>query len=230
MPHTIKISAIWTSVNGETYSSSHICYPHNLYIPQIHNESEANTFAKSLFGSLSGVVSVGDKCVNEVPLEYYISYPAGSHTEYSTLSCSKMINSNGDFKEIITDSISARCAEMELRKIQGSALYMLKFSNTYISASGTLNHSGRQYWEINGGIVALSDGTIYTGSITDYNSGGGGGVACFIKGTKVLTKNGLRNIEDLKENDLVISKNMETGKVEEQKIYHTYSHKPRILF
>lgn len=51
-------------------------------------------------------------------------------------------------------------------------------------------------------------------------------VACFIKGTKVLTTNGLVPIEDVKVGDLVLSKN-ENDDIEEQKVYHTYNHNPR---
>lgn len=233
MPHTIKISATWTSVNQTTYSATYECYPHNLYVPQIHNVNEANTWTKSLFGNLSGVVFTEEECVDGIPLEYHISYPAGNHTEYSTLSCSKIINSNGDFKEIITDTIMARCADLELQKILGRSIYYFKFVDTYISTSGTLSSSGRQYWEVWGHnptpIVVLSDGSMYEGSITTGSSGGGG-VACFIEGTKILTKNGLKNIELIKDGDLVISKNIDTGKLEEQKVYQTYNHKPRFLF
>lgn len=52
------------------------------------------------------------------------------------------------------------------------------------------------------------------------------GVACFEKGTKVLTSNGLIPIENINEGDCVLSKN-EQGFIEEQKVYHTYSHNPR---
>ena len=54
-----------------------------------------------------------------------------------------------------------------------------------------------------------------------------GAVACFEKGTEVLTKNGLVPIENIKEQDYVLSKNVETGQIEEQKVYHTYTHNPR---
>lgn len=50
--------------------------------------------------------------------------------------------------------------------------------------------------------------------------------ACFIKGTKILTTNGLISIEDIKVGDLVLSEN-ENGDIEEQKVYHTYNHNPR---
>lgn len=52
------------------------------------------------------------------------------------------------------------------------------------------------------------------------------GVACFEKGTKVLTSNGLIPIENINEGDCVLSKN-EQGFIEEQKVYHTYNHNPR---
>lgn len=51
--------------------------------------------------------------------------------------------------------------------------------------------------------------------------------ACFEEGTEVLTKNGLMPIENIKEQDYVLSKNVETGQIEEQKVYHTYTHNPR---
>lgn len=54
-----------------------------------------------------------------------------------------------------------------------------------------------------------------------------GAVACFEKGTGILTKNGLTPIENVKEQDYVLSKNVETGQIEEQKVYHTYTHNPR---
>lgn len=54
-----------------------------------------------------------------------------------------------------------------------------------------------------------------------------GGVACFEEGTMILTSNGLKPIELIKEEDLVLSKNEKTGQIEEQKVYHIYNHKPR---
>lgn len=54
-----------------------------------------------------------------------------------------------------------------------------------------------------------------------------GAQACFEEGTEVLTKNGLMPIENIKEQDYVLSKNVETGQIEEQKVYHTYTHNPR---
>ena len=54
-----------------------------------------------------------------------------------------------------------------------------------------------------------------------------GAQACFEEGTEVLTKNGLVPIENIKEQDYVLSKNVETGQIEEQKVYHTYTHNPR---
>lgn len=56
--------------------------------------------------------------------------------------------------------------------------------------------------------------------------GGGGGVACFKEGTTILTSNGIAPIESIKQGDYVLSKN-EQGQIEEQKVYHTYNHKPR---
>lgn len=54
-----------------------------------------------------------------------------------------------------------------------------------------------------------------------------GAQACFEEGTEILTKNGLVPIENIKEQDFVLSKNVETGQIEEQKVYHTYTHNPR---
>lgn len=53
------------------------------------------------------------------------------------------------------------------------------------------------------------------------------GAACFLEGTKVLTSNGLKAIEEISEGDYVLSRNEETGEIEEQIVYHTYNHNPR---
>lgn len=53
------------------------------------------------------------------------------------------------------------------------------------------------------------------------------GTACFLEGTKVLTSNGLKAIEEISEGDYVLSRNEETGEIEEQIVYHTYNHNPR---
>lgn len=53
------------------------------------------------------------------------------------------------------------------------------------------------------------------------------GAACFEEGTMVLTTDGFKPIETIKEGDFVLSKSEESGKIEEQKVYHTYSHNPR---
>lgn len=53
------------------------------------------------------------------------------------------------------------------------------------------------------------------------------GAACFLEGTKILTSNGLKPIETINKGDLILSKNEETGEIEEQIVYHTYNHNPR---
>ena len=53
------------------------------------------------------------------------------------------------------------------------------------------------------------------------------GAACFEEGTMVLATDGFKPIETIKEGDFVLSKSEESGKIEEQKVYHTYSHNPR---
>ena len=53
------------------------------------------------------------------------------------------------------------------------------------------------------------------------------GTACFLEGTKVLTSDGLKAIEEISEGDYVLSRNEETGEIEEQIVYHTYNHNPR---
>lgn len=49
-------------------------------------------------------------------------------------------------------------------------------------------------------------------------------LGCFVAGTKVLTNNGLVNIEDLKDNDIVVSKNLDTSEIELKEIYDYVSH------
>ena len=57
-----------------------------------------------------------------------------------------------------------------------------------------------------------------------------GGVACFLEGTPVLTSNGLKSIEDVQVGDSVLSLNEETNTIEENIVYHTYSHTPKYAF
>lgn len=45
---------------------------------------------------------------------------------------------------------------------------------------------------------------------------------CFVKGTKILTSTGYKNIEDIKVGDIVKSLNLETGKVEYKPVYIKY--------
>lgn len=55
------------------------------------------------------------------------------------------------------------------------------------------------------------------------SGGGGGGGGCFPAGTKISTPNGLKNIEDLKPGDEVISFNKD-GKLKNSKIEEIFSH------
>ena len=48
--------------------------------------------------------------------------------------------------------------------------------------------------------------------------------ACFVEGTKVLTPSGLVNIENVKVGDRIISKNNETGKIEEKDVLKVAEH------
>ena len=52
----------------------------------------------------------------------------------------------------------------------------------------------------------------------EYNPPSG----CFVKGTKILTSTGYKNIEDIKVGDIVKSLNLETGKVEYKPVYIKY--------
>ena len=45
---------------------------------------------------------------------------------------------------------------------------------------------------------------------------------CFVKGTKILTNTGYKNIEDIKVGDIVKSLNLETGKIEYKPVYIKY--------
>ena len=45
---------------------------------------------------------------------------------------------------------------------------------------------------------------------------------CFVAGTKVLTENGLMNIEDIKKGMFVYSKNLVTGQIELKKVTETF--------
>ncbi|MDD5980133.1 MAG: Hint domain-containing protein [bacterium] len=47
---------------------------------------------------------------------------------------------------------------------------------------------------------------------------------CFLNGTKIHTKNGLKNIEDIKVGDYVLSYNEETKQTEYNRVYDTYIH------
>ena len=68
-------------------------------------------------------------------------------------------------------------------------------------------------------------GTYFTdGYFYPSNSGG---QACFLEGTEVLTSDGLKAIEKINEGDYVLSRNEDTGEIEEQRVYHTYNHNPR---
>ncbi len=50
------------------------------------------------------------------------------------------------------------------------------------------------------------------------------GTGCFLSGTKIHTKNGLKNIEDIKVGDYVLSYNKETKQAEYNRVYDTYIH------
>ncbi|MDD5980132.1 MAG: polymorphic toxin-type HINT domain-containing protein [bacterium] len=50
------------------------------------------------------------------------------------------------------------------------------------------------------------------------------GTGCFLSGTKIHTKNGLKNIEDIKVGDYVLSYNKETKQTEYNRVYDTYIH------
>lgn len=202
---------------------------------KINSSSEAEAFGKAHISSSATVVSVESyNLYNEVlgeiiPLEYMIGYPAGSHMEYSYLLCTGNFSFQFDDPlELISDSIAARCAVNEYNKRMNSGLITEVMSNTSISNSGTLQ-SGIKYWTIRStpeakNYVVLSTGTILAGCRITMPA------ACFEEGTKVLTIDGLKSIETIKEDDLVLSKNESTGEIEEQKVYHTYSHNPRVAY
>jgi len=54
--------------------------------------------------------------------------------------------------------------------------------------------------------------------------GSGSSLGCFLKGTKVLTKYGYKNIEDIVEGDYVLSYNEKTKLAEYNKVYVTFIH------
>ena len=83
--------------------------------------------------------------------------------------------------------------------------------NTGTSGSGSKNT----------GSSSKKDKTTTGGSTTKPKPGGG----CFLKGTKVLTINGYKNIEDISINDRVLSFNEATGKNEYKRVLKIYVHK-----
>lgn len=56
------------------------------------------------------------------------------------------------------------------------------------------------------------------------------GEPCFVEGTKVLTPNGLVNIEDIKAGDEVISYNFNTLQNETKKVTETYTHTESVIY
>ena len=57
-------------------------------------------------------------------------------------------------------------------------------------------------------------------SVLVHNKGGG----CFLKGTNVITKDGYKNIDEVRIGDIVLSYNEVTGKNEYNKVLNTYIH------
>lgn len=57
-----------------------------------------------------------------------------------------------------------------------------------------------------------------------------GGCNCFIAGTKVLTDEGEKNIEDIEVGDMVLSKNEETGEIAYKEVTHLYRNDKEIIY
>lgn len=121
------------------------------------------------------------------------------------------INKNGseNFKVTSSGDLTAHSATI-YGTINANTYKMKNSNNTYtqfyiqplkVLTNITFHNDGR--------IKSIDTATvnfISTGSVSFSYSGGGGGGGCFIAGTKILMANGsYKNIEDIKENDLIIS-------------------------
>ena len=74
--------------------------------------------------------------------------------------------------------------------------------------------------------AAAAAAAAYAGTqINGHRAGDSSAVACFKKNTKVLTKKGYVNIQDIKVNDLVMSYNIESNNNVYSKVIKTFEHK-----
>ncbi len=97
------------------------------------------------------------------------------------------------------------------------------------SGSGGSSSGGGNTIVIGGGGSSSSSGGSSSSSGGSSSSSGGTtetnpDTGCFLNGTKIHTKNGLKNIEDIKVGDYVLSYNEETKQTEYNRVYDTYIH------
>lgn len=245
-PKILNIKAVWTLVNGRKENVQCNFYPYDLYNVKLKSLYEAEDYVYHM-DEIEAISMQEGKHIEEYtssyaptgihyPIEYYYSVGGGSMSFYYILTCTgEIVDEGTEFPKFIDSDTKARGAVLGYAMKQNISPLDVDYDSSYIIESGTLSFSQRNYWVIWSGypnpVVVLSDGTILEGyEMYDENSGGGGGVACFLEGTKILTADGLKNIESIVEGDSVLSKNEKTGEIEEQKVYHTYHHDPKYCF
>lgn len=93
----------------------------------------------------------------------------------------------------------------------------------YAGESSDYNYSTCRYYQCSAdgcdGYWLTIPGCVEEEEETNPNTG------CFLEGTKVLTKNGYKNIEDIKVGDYVLSYNEETKENEYNRVYDTFIHR-----
>ena len=246
VPSFLHIKVVWTTLNGRVCVEERNFYPYDLYNVKIRSTYEANNYISNLDGAQPNYIQEGKNLEEftssfaptgiHYPIEYYYSMSGGGYNYFYILTCTgEIVDEGTTFPQFVSEDNQARRAVVGYAMKKNISALSVDWNSSYIIESGTLGFSQRKYWVVWSNypnpIVVLSDGTILEGyEMYDESGGGGGGVACFLEGTKILTSNGLKNIESISEGDFVLSKNEKTGDVEEQKVYHTYHHDPKYCF
>lgn len=186
----------FTESKSNTYTFSSLDDSTTYNIAVYADDTKGN---KSTIYKLTGTTKSSKPVINSATIDYY-----------NTDEASIYFNITYTSKDTITEVYASENATSYKKCTYESGKYRCYTSKRY--CSGEAINDIKIY-------IKNSKGTtsdIYT--ISTYE------VTCFPAGTKIYTKNGYKNIEDIRVNDIVYSYNETTDKVELNKVTKTFIH------